>query len=353
MNEIDPRILNFFDQELSEQERALFLSELETDENLKRDFQLYSLVIEGIKSEGAEELKEYIKTRVASENTETKTYTWLYAAASAAVLIVGYFAIFKYLETGSLKATKDYITLNDEKASKFKFWNKQKAPAKLQGITKPYSSYEDSLRMLSEEDDLYAIEEQDNYGISNMEPSSVIQESETRDAAVENANPEIEKSAVSNKEILLAQQTVIPIQLYTMERNSVSPAPTAAGIEYKTKAKSAAPVAKKMETMSDTVSAVKPNETFGKSATIKNNRYLVSLFETYSREEMIVVRKDGNLMHVMIYNIAANNPLLYIVNEELYLELGLEKIYKIPNSAQKIINPKPITDKKIIKLIKN
>lgn len=353
MNDIDPRILKYFDQELSEQERELFLADMETDVNLKRDFQFYSLLIEGIKSEGAEELKEYIKSRVESENPERKTYTWLYAAASAAVLIVGYFAIFKYLETGSLKATKDYITLNDEKASKFKFWNKQKEPAKLERITKPYSSYEDSLRMLGEEDALYAIEEQDDYGISDMDPSSGFQESETKEEAVDNANPEIEKSAIPHKEILIAQQTVIPIQLYSLERNSVSPAPTAAGIENKTKAKSAAPVAKKMEIANDTVSVAKPNESHGRLATIKNNRYLVSLFETYSREEAIVIRKDGNLMHVMVYNMAANNPLLYVINDELYLELGLDKIYKIPAGAQKINNPKPITDKKIIKLIKN
>jgi hypothetical protein len=351
MNDIDPRILRFFDQELSEKEVRDFLSELESNDALSNEFQLYSLIIEGIKSEGAEELKEYIKTRVEAETTETKTNIWLYAAASAAILIIGYFAIFKYLETGSLKATKDYITLNDEKANKFKFWNKRKEPAKIQKITKPYSTYEDSLRMLGEEGELYAVEESINENNGSNYIADDIEGNVPNEQPAENESPEAEKSSQSNKEILLAQQSVIPIQLSGLGNSVLSPAPSA-GIEYKTKMKSAAPSIKKMEAASDTISN-KPTESASRTLPLKSFRYLVSIFETYSREEALIIRKDGNLMHVMVYNMAANNPLLYIINDELYLELGLDKIYKIPSIPQKIINPKPISDKKIIKLIKN
>jgi hypothetical protein len=65
-----------------------------------------------------------------------------------------------------------------------------------------------------------------------------------------------------------------------------------------------------------------------------------------------VAYKDGNAI-LKLLNLDSENPLVYLINDKYYLELGSKMIYFIPQNNTKLILPKPITDKALIKAIQN
>ena len=117
MNSEDPRIELFIDNKMSEDERMLFLQEMENDAELKNTVLFKQFIIEGIKSEGDEELKEYIKSRVQDESEENQTNLWLYAVATVTVVLVSYFFIIQYIKTGSLQEATEILALNKQSNS--------------------------------------------------------------------------------------------------------------------------------------------------------------------------------------------------------------------------------------------
>ena len=114
MNSEDPRIDQFIDNEMSEKERLDFIQEMENDAELKSSVLFKQFVIEGIKSEGDEELKEYIRSRVQDESEENQTNLWLYAVATVTVVLISYFFIIQYIKTGSLKEATEILALNKQ-----------------------------------------------------------------------------------------------------------------------------------------------------------------------------------------------------------------------------------------------
>ena len=82
-------------------------------------------MIEGIRSEGAIELKDYIKAHIKTEEIEEQSNLWMYAAASITFLLFSYFAIYSYLETGNIKDAAEIITFKGQKIEQIQILEKR------------------------------------------------------------------------------------------------------------------------------------------------------------------------------------------------------------------------------------
>lgn len=353
--EFDPRIERYFDFELSDSEREEFLRELELNSELKTQFDLYSLIIEGIRSEGREELKEYIKSRVDEQSTTTQTNLWFYAAASVTVLLLGYFAIYKYVETGSFKESAEYITLKDEKSDRVKFWKNKKLgksilPEILFGdnndSTKTENNWTDSLLAVYNEptstdeaqveDDVYATTtEIPDKDVEILEEGAYEKDSRMSISEGESAAPVMAKTSTPrDKSKKISTDTIEPL------RRTISTSRVVAihlpGLA-ETKARLDEGVAPSTQSTPSTSS--KPN-----SSKLSPARF--TIIQQEARNEKPAIECQGS--NIFLINMGSESPLMYEIDGNYYLELGPKNIISIKLNVARLEKPKPITDKKII-----
>ena len=168
MNRED-QIIEYLEGNLSKSEAIAFEAKIAADEELKNDVELFKKVIQGIENKGAEELKEYLQKRLNEPEIRTNSRAWMYAAASVSILLLGYVAIFKYTQTGSIQKTTDFITLKDKSMNRLKFWKKsnQSDASESSIIKEKRSPYLDSIKML-EDAELIAVNKDKDYIISSF-----------------------------------------------------------------------------------------------------------------------------------------------------------------------------------------
>ncbi len=342
--EFDPRIERYFDFELSDNEREEFLRELELNSELKAQFDLYSLIIEGIRSEGREELKEYIKSRVDEQSTTTQTNLWFYAAASVTVLLLGYFAIYKYVETGSLKESAEYITLKDEKSDRVKFWKNKKLgksilPSILFGdksdSTDAEKHWTDSLLAVYSEPTVESQTEVDADGTDietvyyeiaaddqdkgTYEMNSRMSVSEGESAAPVMARPDASrgksKKSLASDSVELTRRTISTSRVVAIHLPGLS------------------------ENLSTPEKSIP-------SSSQKVNPARFNIIQQEARNEKPAIECQGN--NIFLINMGSESPLMYEIDGNLYLELGPQNIISIKLNVARVEKPKPITDKKII-----
>jgi len=401
------RILAFLDHEMEENERIQFENEIESNPELKADLEFYRTLILGIESEGQEELKEYIRSRVNEESTETKTNLWVYAAATVTILMVGYVAIYQYTKTGSLQPAKDFISLSKESGEKVKFWKKNRTPNTsretaesdtvymytLDSMGNPIDSEgsinNNSVAVLGDEvsgmPDVAspAIEDRDRAEIleNDNKISSGLGRKSSADAGSRGFD-KIDNSEVNSED-----------QIATKPAVSVSPnlkrSTDLSTNRYKTKEKQTPSSVKSKVANSDdlneqvTVVASSPKMDpssihfvrkvslvpvqLGSNINVSENtlystdkklRFTVSFFEwdngTKIRSSSLKIYKNKGSIYMDLYNLSGENPLIYHIDSEYFLELGPNQIYKIPNVIPSdISNPTPTKNKQIIKLIQD
>ncbi|MCL9980452.1 MAG: hypothetical protein NBV77_03305 [Bacteroidia bacterium] len=354
--EFDPRIERYFDFELSDSEREEFLRELELNSELKTQFDLYSLIIEGIRSEGREELKEYIKSRVDEQSTTTQTNLWFYAAASVTVLLLGYFAIYKYVETGSLKESADYITLKDEKSDRVKFWKNKKLgkgilPEILFGdnndSTKTENNWTDSLLAVYQEptstdeaqveDDVYTatsetVDKDDKTTIEKSEEGTYEKNSRMSISEGESAAPVMAKTSTARDKSKKISTDTIELYRRTISTSRVVAIHLLGMQESKVRSEES------ISTSAPTL-ASKPNSA-------KSSPARFTIIQQEARNEKPAIECQGN--NIFLINMGSESPLMYEIDGNYYLELGPKNIISIKLNVARLEKPKPITDKKII-----
>jgi hypothetical protein len=344
--EFDPRIERYFDFELSEIERAEFLRELELNSELKAQFDLYNLVIEGVRSEGREELKEYIKSRVDEQSTTTQTNLWFYAAASVTVLLLGYFAIYKYVETGSFKESAEYITLKDEKSERVKFWKNKKIgrsilPSILFGnkndSTSADNHWTDSLLAVYSEPSVESKTEVDgdgtdaeivnpDYDIATDDQAQGSYEMNSRMSVseAESAAPVMAKASAARdgKSKKITQADTVEMTRRTISSSRV--------------------VAIHLPGLTESVSSASG----APAVNTKTSPERFSIIQQEARDEKPAIECQGK--NIYLINMGSESPLMYEIDGNYYLELGPKNIISIKLNVARLEKPKPITDKKII-----
>lgn len=399
------RILAYLDHEMTEEERLNFETEIETNPELKSEIEFYRTLVAGIESEGQEELKEYIRSRVNEESTETKTNLWVYAAATVTILMVGYVAIYQYTKTGSLQPAKDFISLSKESGEKVKFWKKNRTPNSstetinsdtlymytldssgnpvdsenttnenaIAGVGDEASSMTDISSVNIDDRDRTDILEDDNKFSSGRKSSA--------DAGYRGLD-KIENSGITGEE-QIAPKPAVSVSSNIKKSNDLSTN------KYKTKEKIASSSVKSKIATSDNLneqatsdvatSKIDPNSIhfirkvslvpvqLGSNTNVSENtlyttdkklKFTVSFFEwdngSKLRSSSLKIYKNKGSIYIDLYNLSGENPLIYHIENEYFLELGPNQIYKVPNVIPSdISNPTPIKNKQIIKLIQD
>lgn len=357
MNIEDPRIQQYIDNELNDSERLSFEKELESHPEIQEYIAFKKFIIEGIRSEGDEELKEYIRSRVQDESTENQTNLWLYAVASVTLVLVSYFFIVQYFKTGSLKEASKVLVLNDPMTSK----PDSKTPHK---YSSPNSQTFDSIYYSA--DTLMALNDDADGSINPESPTlEMSSEPEIQENKAYNITSEI---ALEKEDLFIHKTTLVPIAIAMNDDSKMMRMDKAPSAEIETALSgNRVALSKKKETsklkaptanskvVSDSLLESDDVETAKPRLKAKKSLEKISLvFVQHANiQPSIDVRYANDQIYLKITNLDNDNPLVYSINEKLYLELGPKSIYYIPNNNIILTNPKPITDKSIIKAIQN
>lgn len=399
------RILAYLDHEMTEEDRLNFETEIETNPELKSEIEFYRTLVAGIESEGQEELKEYIRSRVNEESTETKTNLWVYAAATVTILMVGYVAIYQYTKTGSLQPAKDFISLSKESGEKVKFWKKNRTPNSSTETINSDTLYMytldssgnpvDSENTTNENaiadvgDEASGMTDISSVNIDDRDRTDILEDDNkfssgrksSADAGYRGLD-KIENSGITGEE-QIAPKPAVSVSSNIKKSNDLSTN------KYKTKEKIASSSVKSKIATSDNLneqatsdvatSKIDPNSIhfirkvslvpvqLGSNTTVSENtlssadkklRFTVSFFEwdngSKLRSSSLKIYKNKGSIYIDLYNVSGENPLIYHIENEYFLELGPNQIYKVPNVIPSdISNPTPIKNKQIIKLIQD
>lgn len=347
MNIEDPRIQQYIDNELSDSERISFEKELNSFPEIKEYIKFKRFIIEGIRSEGDEELKEYIRSRVQDESSENQTNLWLYAVASVTLVLVSYFFIVQYFKTGSIKEASKVLVLNEPIFSK-----QPKVPYKSELPMADSKSYSlDSAVVLN---DNTAPSDDADVEMGDI-PSSAGNEIPQKP---ELASP---YSVIDEGDIYIHRSNLVPIRIASVE-SKMGRADNASTKEMEMRVPSEKMAVSKKKTSpisANNVNAdtlrVTDTELSSKSnyKKIAEKVLLIFVQNNSGNSAIEVTNQNDNMLLLKISNLDNDNPLIYVINDKLYLELGPKSIFSIPQNNIKLINPKPITDKAILKAIQD
>jgi hypothetical protein len=115
----DPRIEAYLNGEMTPEEIAAFEAEAKQSPETWEHIQFQQYMIEGIRLEGAAELKDFIANRISEDeqNESTKTGLWWSIAATFVVLAVGLFINYRSaertLESKLALSAADSTTVNN------------------------------------------------------------------------------------------------------------------------------------------------------------------------------------------------------------------------------------------------
>lgn len=351
MNIEDPRIQLYIDNEMSEFEKIEFEKEMVSFPEIQAYINFKKFIIEGIQSEGDEELKEYIRTRVQDEGSENQTNLWLYAVATVTVVLVSYFFIIQYIKTGSIQEASKVLVLNEPTLQKEKYKTNKPSyvPNSLQ-FDSSIAVYDSTSAVIAmNENDAIELDVPAKDEAMSPEPPSVAYQWDFGDSR---------KDLNLNKEDnIVHQSNLVPIKLAmnTMTANQEEKMPAAMGKTSRNldlKSKNETSFRDKSAPARDTLALSNNHNTEIKKPTLIRKFSLYFIQNTTDKPTLEVAYKDGNAI-LKLLNLDSENPLIYLINDKYYLELGTKMIYLIPQNNKKLILPKPITDKALIKAIQN
>jgi hypothetical protein len=361
MNDIDPRIIEYYDGSLSPEETTAFLSELNDNDVLKREWEFYGQVIEGIKSEGAIELKEYIKEHIENDALETQSNLWMYAAASVAFLLLSYFAIYSYLETGNIKDAAAIITLKDKKSDKFKFWQRNKQRQRKGAYLDSVAQYNDSALALETSRNSDSLLPTDAFANADYELDESYSPNDESEETQMGTKPSAAMGSSPNQAILLTQATVIPIKLnleYTegeRDKETSTKKPTSSVLKNKRVQESISSPKKRNDNTSKT-SETDSNTAVSKPAVTKNtaiSKFKLIHFEDQRGTISATLNRVGNEINLSLYNLWGENPLIYDIEGAYYIDFGADRIWKIPEKPGAYTDIKWVKNATIINRIRN
>lgn len=349
----EERIWAYYDGLMSAEEKAKFLKEIESNEALKQEWELYGKVIEGIQSEGEKELRDYIKSRVQRNKNISKSNLWFYAAATFTVLVLGYFVVYSIVTTNSIQEASEVITLKDEKSKTLRFWEKSKNDFKPKPSSEPRSPYLDSIELLEQS---IASQDSTNTQIPNLDSSELLvyaQANNNSEGSNDILIPEYEKEAETVS--ILSEQEIDS----RTSKVTLSPRPTRVTASRLAKDSHIdtleeillvtlriLPIKLQIPRDSSTTNKIETNK--NKVPTFQLHRY-----ENNSGRASISVTTKQNTTFIKLYNLWGENPLIYHIREKYYLDIGNQRIWGIPEKNTLKTEATWITDKDLLQVITN
>ena len=365
MNLNDPRIEAYLNQEMSEADAQAFEQEAQAIPEVWEHIQFQQFMIQGIREEGAAELKDFIANRMTEEveNDFTSRNIWWSVAATAIILAVGLGVTYKYQWLGD--EAKSVVAKTDAN----------------QGAEK--SALQKLEPQLSESKSAAG---NNAFGADSfLMPEIIADNEESRDAMVEApmkddvyASPlkDDKRSDMGrqmneldyNKEIgavNVAPFVVSAIELNSNPRSKVAVAESKAEIS-KPKAK------RKMESsiLSDTIvgyagkSRVAENAegddissnskpAFKKAQSEAPKQFLITLSEQsgITKPQVFMGGQANGKINLTLWNAGTSDILIFHLGDEYYLQLGND-FYYLPLIPGSTANLKPVAERAILEKLK-
>ena len=357
----EERIHGYYDGSLSEEDREKLIQDLAQDPELKKEWELYGKIIEGIKSEGEAELREYIISRVKRKENISEGNLWMYAAASVALLLTGYFVIYSLMSTKSIEEATEIITLKDEKSKGLRFWEKEKKTLEPKPTSEPRSPYIDSLRYLeksiaksdSSTNSIQPLDsnELNTYAMSGVAPMEDSESPQMAESLTENSSliPVKDQADLAAPAVLSAKSSRIkksavdPIDpIDTLEQTLI------VGIYVKP-----IQLSLEQEIKNRLISTDQKEIQLEKKPLVPVKRVHINHYENNLNKVLANVKRDQSEVQIDLFNVWGENPLVYAIQNDYYLDLGNKRIWKIPRTNSKQIELTWEENEDIIKVITN
>ena len=359
----DPRIEAYLNGELSESDRIAFEREAQQDTSLWEHIRFQQFMIEGIRKEGATELKDFIANRITEEeqNETTRSGLWWSIAATLVVLLVGLVINYKSASrtmesktmakneepSAQIAADSAAVDLKEEQNSGL-----QPAIAQTEAENPPY---EDNFSTHGEADvENSPIPPED----SNMNQRAKSEESDLK-YKTNDANPNDDIPA----NIFMGKLTLTPIVIAgnTLPKKKMSSAPAEPknrGV-MENRAADTISVYDRGDNVDGNVSKPTYDGSLAK-AKIKakssvSKEYIVSLIQSgFGPPHLTIISTVGNQTAVTLWNAGSTDILLFELNKQLYLQLG-DQYYFYPQTAPVGVKQSltPVTNATLLNTLRN
>jgi hypothetical protein len=334
MNLNDPRIESYLNQEMSEVDAQNFEREAKENPEVWDHIQLQQFMIQGIREEGAAELKDFIANRITEEVEDdfTSRNIWWSVAATLIILALGLGVTYKFQWLDG--EAKSVVAKNDVNQG-----------AEKSALQKLEPQLNESKSLLGNK----------VFGTDTfLMPEIITDNEESSDAMVEAPmNEDVYASPLKddkrsdmgrqmdgldkNKEI--GNVNIAPFMVSAIELKS-NPRSTVAVAENK--AENSKPNAKrKMESsiLSDTIEGTK--------------QFLITLSEQsgITKPRVFVGGQADGKINLTLINAGTSDILIFHLGDEYYLQLGND-FYYLPLIAGSTANLKPVADRAILEKLK-
>ena len=346
MNLNDPRIESYLNQEMSEVDAQNFEREAKENPEVWDHIQFQQFMIQGIREEGAAELKDFIANRITEEVEDdfTSRNIWWSVAATLIILAVGLGVTYKFQWLDG--EAKSVVAKNDV--------NQGAEKTALQKL-EPQLSESDESKSKSATADTFLMPE---IIADNEESSDAMVEAPMNEDVYASPLKDDKRSDMGrqmdgldkNKEI--GDVNIAPFMVSAIELNS-NPRSKVAVAENK--AENSKPNAKrKMESsiLSDTIAGYA-----GKSRVAQNaegtKQFLITLSEQsgITKPQVFMGGQANGKINLTLWNAGTSDILIFHLGDEYYLQLGND-FYYLPLIPGSTANLKPVADRAILEKLK-
>lgn len=365
MNLNDPRIEAYLNQEMSEADAQAFEQEAHAIPEVWEHIQFQQFMIQGIREEGAAELKDFIANRMTEEveNDFTSRNIWWSVAATAIILAVGLGVTYKYQWLGD--EAKSVVAKTDA--------NQGAEKSALQKLEPQLSESKSAMGNNAFGADSFLMPE---IIADNEESSDAMVEAPMKDDVYASPLKDDKRSDMGrqmneldyNKEIgavNVAPFVVSAIELNSNPRSKVAVAESKAEIS-KPNAKRKA----KSSILSDTIESYAGKSRVAQNAEgddISSNskpafkkvkseapkQFLITLSEQsgITKPQVFMGGQANGKINLTLWNAGTSDILIFHLGDEYYLQLGND-FYYLPLIPGSTANLKPVAERAILEKLK-
>ena len=363
----DPRIEAYLNQEMSEADAQAFEREAKANPEVWNHIQFQQFMIQGIREEGAAELKDFIANRITEEVEDdfTSRNIWWSVAATLIILAVGLGVTYKYQWLDGDEKTvvaKNDVTPSAEKSALQKL-EPQLSESKSAAGNNAFGA--DTFRM----PEIIADNEETSDAMVEAPMNEDVYASPLKDDKRSDMGRQMD-GLDNNKEI--RSVNVAPFVVSAIELNS-NPRSKVAVAE--SKAEISKPNAKrKIESsiLSDTIvgyagkSRVAPIGNADGITSNSNNspalkkaipetpkQFLITLSEqtAFTKPQVFMGGQANGKINLTLWNAGTSDILIFHLADEYYLQLGND-FYYLPLTPGSTANLKPVADRAILEKLK-
>lgn len=356
----DPKIDAYLNGELSESERIAFENEAKLSPETWEHIQFQQFMIEGIRTEGAAELKDFIANRITEDeqNETTRSGLWWSIAATLVVLLVGLVINYK---SASRTMESKMMAKNEEPSAQIaadsaavdlKEEHISGIPPKVAQTEIENPPFENDFNTMGEQeaDDVLLPQAEAEEGDVNRGAKS-----DNRTEFKTNVNDDLPDN------IFMGKLTLTPILIASnatpnKKMSSATPESKNRGVIGNGAADTVAVYDRDADiNVSKPSSTVAVAKAKSKAKSPLNKEYVFSLVQSgFGPPHMTIVSSIGNQTTVTLWNAGSTDILLFELNNQLYLQLG-DQYYFYPQTAPMGVkqNLTPVNNANLLNTLRN